>query len=709
MSLASCHSRCRGLLPSLAFCSAIGTLLVVLLGRTATSAGVSLPGTLDQGTWLSLRGGFHHLEDLTFAPNGQPWACGTGVVTDTGTGWRVTEWIPGRFCVAIEMDGPSSGWVLTRKEYDITSPGPHLGAIHRLRGGRVTSVVDTPEVEWLDLAQTSASDMWATGRRWEEQEPVFYHFDGHGWHDRTPEGGPWDLLEATIKAVDMLSPDLGFAVSSVGAVWRWDGVAWQPWNQIPDLIAQAEDIFAVGDNSLWIVGGSYSDRSRYIAHLDDQEWEVKQEQGGMLYSIAMASPNHGWIVGENGEMLVLEDGDTRSLGASMPTFGALSAVEVAPDGERALAVADSSGQVVELSVGGYQYAHGGCFIGRSPIAAAAADGHGGAWTGGGRCVPDTCWPVAPITTTTVAPLIWHWSVAGNSVEEQLPELEGNVSGLSLRTADDVWAVGGVGASTSSNDTASGFVLRREEGEWRQIGELAEVSLRRLSHGADQTGWAIGNKGYNDLYEEAQVVEIDEDNWQVRLSLGVGTRLSTVKANSADDVWVAGARYEKASADAPVRSQAVLRHFDGQDWLYESIPAKRVTALDVLPSGRGWAGGSTDDGWALFERLDGQWVTRQQVSASIRSLRLLGAGDGYAGTGQGQILRLADGRWQADWTEPNRFTNFEMGIYDFAVLRWGAAGPVVLAAGHPETLIVRLPPGEALLPEHLHLPALYRSR
>jgi hypothetical protein len=666
-----------------------GTL--VLLGAGSARLAIAPAVFADAPSpWIALQGGFHRVNHLATAPDGQPWACGSGVATDDGSGWRMTDPMLTWICSAMEMDGDGSGWVFAVPENVSFDPErANQGMIGRLEHGRVVSSVTVQEAFWNDSAEVSASDIWVAGLR-EGASPLFYHFDGDRWADRSPAEGWAGYEDAKIESIVMLHPDLGYAVASSGAIWRWDGSVWRNWQRVQtgfDIWARGMD--ALSPNDIWVVGMDMeTDIGAFIARFDGRGWQTERRSGEELMAVAMAAPDRGWAVGD--VALAYGGQSWRSLDWPddwSPLF-LLSAVEVAPDMEHALAGQTDNGQILWLTDESFAYVHGDSVLGRWPIVSVTSDGQGGAWTGGSRCAPDDCRPAPPLTMTVPSPIIRHWDLRGGQYEETLPRLDGTVGGLSRRAPHDVWAVGGLWAGDSPELRASGFILHREARTWRQVGDVTEVALSQLSHGADGSGWAIGAKGYTDPYEQSEVIQIDQDGWIVRDRLGPATRLGALKANAANDVWVGGARYGQSAPGSPWEGHAVLRQFDGRAWRDDPIDAAGITALDVLPSGLGWAGAWANGHWMLFERFDGAWTARQQVDAKVASLRLISDGEGFAGTSQGQILHLEVGQWHVEWTEGARSTSAILGIYDLDVLGWQSGLPVIGAAGSAETLLVR---------------------
>lgn len=674
-------------------CMALVVGLLVMPGgaRTAESQDQSEV----RSPWTAWRGGFHAIDDLAIAPDGQPWGAGTGIVSGEGGRWRVTDWGPGRRFLAIVMDGPASGWALANPDSEQGNLGPDLRQteIVRIEDGRIAESIPTPGVWWADLAMASPTDVWAVGVAWADpKKPVFRHFNGQAWVDHTPEVGTLPFDRATIVAVDLLRADLAYAISDDGTLWRWDGTAWKIWQQLSSHYWWI-DIDALPEGDIWAVGRAKDvENGNVIAHFDGHAWRTWSGDGGTLHAIAMAGPKLGWALGDYGLIRVYDGEDWRRLYAISPSypFSRLSSIVVVPGQQRALAAANAEGHVYLLGPDNYEFVHGGNWHGRF-LGAISSDGAGGAWIGGSTCAPANCWATPPMTMTRQVPVIRRWDGRVTEREEQVPNLEGGIRGLSLRRLGDVWAVGGIHADLAPRRRASGFVLRNDGSGWRQVGGPTEVSLEAVEHGLDGSGWAIGNRGFTDRFEEPQVLELSDSGWQVRDRLGPGVRLLALSVISSDDVWVGGEGFEFRGADEPDRRFPVLRHFDGMRWRDVPIQAESVTALSVSPSGQGWAGAWADLKWTLFERVGEDWLPRQQLLAPVRSLRLVTDDEGYAGTGQGQIFRLAGGKWTADWSEADRFTSL-LNIRDLALLGWQRGAAVIGAVGDAETVMVRWPEG-----------------
>jgi photosystem II stability/assembly factor-like uncharacterized protein len=130
----------------------------------------------------------------------------------------------------------------------------------------------------------------------------------------------WSVVDSptnlSLMSIDMVGPNVGWAVGAQGTILYWDGVSWEivdsPTNQF--LISVAMHDIAHG----WAVGYSGT-----ILHWDGENWETTPSPTALnLREVDVLSPTDAWAVGAQGMILhwdgfsweVIESPTSESLG-----------------------------------------------------------------------------------------------------------------------------------------------------------------------------------------------------------------------------------------------------------------------------------------------------------------------------------------------------------------------------------------------------------
>ena len=268
--------------------------------------------------------------------------------------------------------------------------------------------------------------------------------------------------------------------------------------------------------------------------------------GGRLYDVAAASASNVWAVG-------LNDGGSLIMHWNGAAWSSLSENE-----------------------GGFLYR-------------VATTGASNAWAVGG-----TDW-FSPAT------LIYHWDgTAWTRQASPNPPSGGYFEGVAAASASDAWAVGEYGTGGPGNDTglADRTLIEHWNGSsWATVpspvtpgpaGALSGVSVV-----SPDDAWAVGWTGDGSSTFSALTEHWNGTAWTVvpvPAAAGTGVDPESVVAVSADDVWAVGL------TTGPGPSRNVILHWNGTSWKRSAVPAGSRTGIlhgvTASSAGNVWAVGQT---------------------------------------------------------------------------------------------------------------------
>jgi hypothetical protein len=206
-------------------------------------------------------------------------------------------------------------------------------------------------------------------------------------------------------------------------------------------------------------------------------------------------------------------------------------------------------------------------------------------------------PAAPLSV-----LIERWDgFAWTAEEGPAPGSQVNeLRGVDAQAANDVWAVG---------RTASGFgddplMLRFDGAQWAQVELPSEVSgvLNAVAAIAPDDVWAVGYTGDPAAsLERALLMHWDGQLWAVvdaGRAVGLGrSALLDVEALASDDVWAVGYLHR----------QPLIVHYDGTEWSRSQTEVPGVAkAIEPITGADAWTAG------APIQRFEGETWTQAAV-------------------------------------------------------------------------------------------------
>ncbi|MDY7077432.1 MAG: YCF48-related protein [Chloroflexota bacterium] len=137
------------------------------------------------------------------------------------------------------------------------------------------------------VTMISADDGWAVG-----QNGTILHWGGDHWEEVSSP------TSSTLYSVAMVSADDGWAAGEGGTILHWNGYS---WDEVASPTTQTlHSVTMTSSGDVWIVGGELyftgDTAGGIILRWDGASWSVQEVQY-YLYSIAMVSPDDGWIGG----------------------------------------------------------------------------------------------------------------------------------------------------------------------------------------------------------------------------------------------------------------------------------------------------------------------------------------------------------------------------------------------------------------------------
>lgn len=208
--------------------------------------------------------------------------------------------------------------------------------------------------------------------------------------------------------------------------------------------------------------------------------------------------------------------------------------------------------------------------------------------------PDDVWAVGEFVghgLQSISPLVEHWDGTTWSVVELPGVRRGSLSAVSVISADDVWAVGAEDAEHW--DGSSWSQVPMAPAPQGAIG----VAISSVSGVAADDVWAVGTVAYRDSTHDRAIAEHwDGTTWStVATPKTKTTRFADVSALATNSVWAVGFK--------PILTQGQtatprIEHWDGTSWSLQHTPTlpgnAPLTSVSADTADDVWAAG-TDDG------------------------------------------------------------------------------------------------------------------
>ncbi len=237
-------------------------------------------------------------------------------------------------------------------------------------------------------------------------------------------------------------------------------------------------------------------------------------------------------------------------------------------------------------------------------------------------------------------LILHWDgVTWRSVTTDPPsELQrASLASVSMLSPDDGWIVGG--------NPGGSLILHWDGQHWTRIASpvdaAADVYLNSVTVLPGADGWAVGWQAQGNNTSRGIILRRDGLTWRrfPGPAFTILPALDAVALASPTDGWIVSRGFGELGN--------WLLHWDGSVWTRQE-PSPRLFALAVVSPTDVWGGGGYD-----LWHWDGQtWrdVFHTASPATLMSMAMVSATDGWAVGGEGQVLHW-DGQAWLTWPPP----------------------------------------------------------
>ncbi len=161
------------------------------------------------------------------------------------------------------------------------------------------------DIVFRDVEMVSATEGWAAGSN-NSNNLHIYHFDGNQWSEHTNLNYVGEVV-----AISMVSEDDGWAVTSGGAIYHYDG-ATDTWEYHSlNMGVLYSDIQMLSATEGWLV----ADQGiifRYIEHTDKwvEHSSFTDNPSNLFGDLEMVNAGEGWLVGRSSEKMYHYDGVT---------------------------------------------------------------------------------------------------------------------------------------------------------------------------------------------------------------------------------------------------------------------------------------------------------------------------------------------------------------------------------------------------------------
>ena len=640
---------------------------VQIVGASASSGTIPVKGAANQsGTAWSIPFGDTITETVTSTRTGTstrtPYPTATSTATQTpipacGFYWRpvsiATSQAPPNSLEDIDMLSLSEGWSV-----GATGGDAH---IERWSGTTWNQVPPPPGIDAYSVLNGvsgfSSNQVWAVGSQgpdtYASANSLVLRWNGSQWTviPSPNPGGSWNAL----YDVEVLAEDNVWAVGTHDAapfIVHWDGGSWTVM-PLPNMhLGPLRSIYAVNANDIWVVGeGHPHQRKMNILHWDGVAWrtvidpvmppiEEWRTDYVSLYGVHGTGPNDIWAIGNrSGEFPVTLHWDgsqwtnvlnsAPSLGYTMLT----DVVAVNPDEAWAVGFDEegtftihwdgSTWSAVLSPTPGFQRngAYGTRLLG------VTATRPGDVWAVGfyqtelhassqksfmirynDPCTTPANTPTATPTSTSLCEGSWQQVASPNA---GLPGNPNYLMGIDARTATDIWAVGYYSNTLGVEET---LIQRWNGTQWATIPSpetgQGHNRLYSVTAVASNDAWAVGSYRTFDNKERYQIMRWNGAVWSIVAGPDLSSeysRLSSITAISANDVWAVG--YYYAPGVGP--SSALALHWNGSQWTVAATPAPEgytsynLLSVSALASNDVWAVGSRTD-FATLKPMAMHW-------------------------------------------------------------------------------------------------------
>ena len=465
--------------------------------------------------------------------------------------WDGKTWSTFANPTPLDFIGPMSfvnendGWAIV-DETLYPSPGSYLA---HWDGKAWIKVIDTPPL--YDIEMLSANDGWAVGK-----SGVMYRWGGQIWqvYHSPVTNDRW------ITDLSFVSENDGWAIVDHEAVIRWNGFEWQEMS-FPDKISPLR-ISMSSATAGWIIG---DDETNYFIFIlwDGKNWAQSTSDQPLIPDDSIANitalPNgEAWGVFDYGDSQIWHwDGISWKPYKPMklPRTKAMDFI--------------SSGEAWIVGEEGYLAHWDGLQLKQitSPAVATLNDV--------AFLSSENGWAVGD------GDQILHWDghawyvVRGYRPRDtRSAETASDLNSIAFSSSSDGWAVGWAnGGLTNHMLHWNGIVW--EEQSLKQEGR--ECKLTSISYLDQREGWATGS-----CDSEGGLLHWDGLQWQL-VQNPANYWLYSASILSKDNAWAVGIQ----SARNGFTNQGIVIHWDGNEWIENTVVACPLASILMLADNDGW--------------------------------------------------------------------------------------------------------------------------
>jgi hypothetical protein len=329
-------------------------------------------------------------------------------------------------------------------------------------------------------------------------------------------------------------------------------------------------VAATSINDAWAVG--LNPAGSLILHWNGSTWSKSLNSTGYLLNVAAKSASNAWAVGGTawfgGKTLIEHWNGTAWTRVPSPSPG-------------------SSAQVEGVTVSSRWNAWAAGEVGSTP-GSGSANG--------------------------VKTLIEHWNgVRWRRVPSPAPAPDSELTGITVVSPNDIWAVGWTGVARGYTRSKSAALIEHWNGTaWTVVPSPSpagvQTYLQSVAATSPRNAWAVGTTGYPGPIE-AYILHWDGTTWTPvhAPTPAPGGSLQSVAALSAGDVWASGIAGDISCSS---KCTTLIEHWDGQNWTIVPSPNPPSTYLNDVwgivarSKDYAWAVGTTDYASTMILRWDG---------------------------------------------------------------------------------------------------------
>lgn len=257
-----------------------------------------------------------------------------------GQGGNLFEYIGSSWDFARDFDWSTNYTTMSgTNQNDIWIAGEYNTILHYdgITWTEFDDIRDSYHYYIYDISINGANDIWFGGGYY--SDPIVYHYDGSTFTTYELLGG-----SGMIKDIEFSSANEGYALTSSGSIFYWNGTGWANHTtdeQMPGTGEYYQSMSVLGPNNIWVCRDyAWEDEagdgvSSYIYHFDGLTWSASAvpmtgTSSGVntgYEDIIMIDSTQGWAIGYSGSIAFTGNGLDWSL-VNSPTTAHLQDLQM---------------------------------------------------------------------------------------------------------------------------------------------------------------------------------------------------------------------------------------------------------------------------------------------------------------------------------------------------------------------------------------------